>query len=81
MTNLGAAQLSGHPRAVVSGGWSNHRQDMDGCLTTKEAPKPTCGSFCFAFWKSLTVLIPVLDGNFYVSSVAICHFSDTSVCS
>lgn len=43
MTDLGSAQHSGCPRAVVSGGLSNDR-GMDGCLTTEEAPEPICGS-------------------------------------
>lgn len=76
MTDLGAAQHSGCPWAAVSVALSNHRGEMDGSLTIEEAPKPICGSFCFASWKSLTALIPVLAGDFYVSTLEIFHFSD-----
>lgn len=77
MMDLGAAQHSGCPRASVSVGLSN-RGEKDGSLPTEEAPKPICGSFCFASWKSLPALITALDGDFYVSAAEICRFSDTS---
>lgn len=59
-------------------GFEQSGGEMDGSLPTEEAPKPICGSFCFASWKSLPALIPALDGDFYVSAIEICRFSDTS---
>lgn len=69
MTGLSCSTFREYKDCCLCVGLSNYSKEMDGCLTTEEAAKPVGRSFCFAFWKSLTALIPVLGGYFCGSAV------------